>query len=109
MSSVASGKPEVFDLTSDSSSEDKSGLPYKQLGEDGERNFLSEIEEKVDELLKQPLHSSFNFSLQISMNQLETMDYLFEQRFRRQTERSEKRKDGDYDEGVEEMLQDEHE
>ena len=34
MSSVASGKPEVFDLTSDLSSEDESGLPYKQLGED---------------------------------------------------------------------------
>jgi len=63
MSSVASGKPEVFDLTSDSSSEDESGLPYKQLGEDRERNFLSEIEEKVDELLKEALHSSSNFSL----------------------------------------------
>ena len=74
MSSVASGKPEVFDLTSDSSSEDESGLPYKQLGEDRERNFLSEIEEKVDELLKQALHSSSNFSLQISMNQLEAME-----------------------------------
>ena len=109
MSSVASGKPEVFDLTSDSSSEDESGLPYKQLGEDRERNFLSEIEEIVDELLKQALHSSSNFSLQISMNQLETMDYLFEQHFKRQTERSEKRKDKDYHKGVEEMLQDENE
>ena len=74
MSSVASGKPEVFDLTSDSSSKDESELPYKQLGEDRERNFLSEIEEKVDELLKQALHSSSNFSLQISMNQLEAME-----------------------------------
>ena len=74
MSSVASGKPEVFDLTSDSSSEDESALPYKQLGEDRERNFLSEIEEKFDELLKQALHSSSNFSLQISMNQLEAME-----------------------------------
>ena len=40
---------------------------------------------------------------------LETMEYLFEQHFKRQTERSEKRNDGDYDEGVDEMLQDEHE
>ena len=37
------------------------------------------------------------------------MDYLFEQHFKRQTERSEKRKDEDYDKGVEEMLQDENE
>ena len=74
MSSAASGKPEVFDLTSDSSLEGESGLPYKQLGEDRERNFLSEIEEKVDELLKQALHSSSNFSLQISMNELEAME-----------------------------------
>ena len=34
---------------------------------------------------------------------------LFEQHFKRQTERSEKRKDEDYDKGVEEMLQDENE
>jgi len=40
---------------------------------------------------------------------LETMEYLFEQHFKRQTERLEKRNDEDYDEGVEEMLQDEHE
>ena len=75
MSSVASGKLEVFDLTSDSSSEDESGLPYKQLGEDRERNFLSEIEEKVDELLEQALDSSSKFSLQISMNQMEAMEH----------------------------------
>ena len=37
------------------------------------------------------------------------MDYLFEQHFKRQTERSEKRKDKDYHKGVEEMLQIEHE
>ena len=37
------------------------------------------------------------------------MDYLFEQQFKRQTERSQKRKHEDYDKGVEEMLQDEHE
>ena len=36
---------------------------------------------------------------------LETMEYLFEQHFKRQTERLEKRNDEDYDEGVEEMLQ----
>ena len=64
----------MFDLTSDSSSEDESGLPYNQLGEDRERNFLSEKEENVDELLKQALHSSSNFSLQISMSQLEAME-----------------------------------
>ena len=75
MRSIASGKLEVFDLTSDSSSKDESGLPYKQLGEDRERNFLSEIEEKVDELLKQALDSSSKFSLQISMNQLEAMEH----------------------------------
>ena len=51
----------MFDLTSGSSSEDESGLPYKQLGEDRERKFLSEREEKVDQLLKEGLHSSSNF------------------------------------------------
>ena len=55
------GKPEVFDLTSDLSSKDESGLPYKQLGEDRERNFLYEMEEKVDQLLTEALHTSSNF------------------------------------------------
>ena len=45
----------------------------------------------------------------INQPALETMEYLFEQHFKRQTERSEKRKDKDYDKGVEEMLQAEHE
>jgi hypothetical protein len=40
---------------------------------------------------------------------LDTMEYLFEQHFKRQDERLEKRNDEDYDEGVEEMLQDENE
>ena len=37
-SNAASGKPEVFDLTSDSSSEEESELTYKQLEEERERN-----------------------------------------------------------------------
>ena len=40
---------------------------------------------------------------------LDTMEYLFEQHFKRQTERSQQRKDEDYHKGVEEMLQEEHE